>query len=117
MAVIIETIKNIRSRISLAIVIILLFTFLIQILSYSFAWVTYNYWYDDISNSGMVNESYIEYAVYSMQTFFPDRDSGSIFKSGNSDAAKAHNKAVVKSYKSLAVVIFCPGRMSVCFFV
>ena len=71
MAIITETIKNIRSRISLAIVIILLFTFLIQILSYLFAWILF-YRTDDISNTGMVNESYIEYSVYSMQTVFPD---------------------------------------------
>ena len=101
MAIITETIKNIRSRISLAIVIILLFTFLIQILSYSFAWVTYNYWYDDISNSGMVNESYIEYSVYSIQIHFPDFNSSIIFQSGNSDAAKAHNDLVIKSYNLL----------------
>jgi hypothetical protein len=101
MAIITETIKNIRSRISLAIVIVLLFTFLIQILSYSFAWVTYNYWYDDVSNSGMVNESYIEYSVYSIQIHFPDFNSVFIFQSGNSDAAKAHNDLVIKSFKSL----------------
>ncbi len=101
MAIITETIKNIRSRISLAIVIILLFTFLIQILSYSFAWVTYNYWYVESENTGMTNEAYIEYSVYSIKVLFPDFESSIIIKPGKSDSAKAHNDLVVKSYKSL----------------
>jgi hypothetical protein len=62
-----DAIKNIKSNITLAVIVALLFTFLIQILSYSFAWVTYNFWFTEISNSGLTNESYIEYSVYSVR--------------------------------------------------
>ena len=46
----------------------MLFTFLIQISSYSLAWVTYHFWSDDQFNSGIINnEAYIEYSVYSIR--------------------------------------------------
>ncbi|MBO5037621.1 MAG: hypothetical protein J6D42_11165 [Clostridia bacterium] len=61
-----EAFKNIKANITLSVIIVLLFTFLIQIVSYSFAWVTYNFWSVDIHNSGMENEAYIKYSVYSL---------------------------------------------------
>lgn len=62
-----EAFKNIKSNITLSVIIVLLFTFLIQIVSHSFAWVTYNFWSTDLYNSGMEYETYIEYAVYSLE--------------------------------------------------
>ncbi len=62
-----EAMKNIRSNITLSVTIVILFTMLIQILSYSFAWITYRYWSGGMFDSGIKNEAYIEYSVYSLQ--------------------------------------------------
>lgn len=63
-----EAVKNIKSRMILSIIIVLLFVFLVQLLSYTLAWTTYHFWSDDIHNSGIINnEAYIEYSVYSIR--------------------------------------------------
>ncbi len=110
-----DAIKSIRSSISLTIIIVLLFTFLIQILSYSFAWVTYNYWHSESQNTGMTNEVYLEYSVYSFQGGYDsletprvfisslslDETTGQIIERDLTQEEKQHNEAVFASYDKL----------------
>jgi hypothetical protein len=111
-----EAIKNIRSNIPLAITIVLLFTMLIQILSYSFAWITYVYWSDLVYDSGIKNEMYIEYSVYSLRNTHSG-NWGEVFKREKTqidpenpqnkiiipltDEEKAYNDSVIASYNVL----------------
>ncbi|MBE6896617.1 MAG: hypothetical protein E7477_05885 [Ruminococcaceae bacterium] len=113
-----EAFKNIKANITLSVIIVLLFTFLIQIVSYSFAWVTYHFWSDDLYNSGMINnEAYIEYSVYSIRQKSGSEYDPNVFISevrgiNHEDNSKiiiplteeeiAYNDSVIASYNKLS---------------
>ena len=63
-----EAIKNIKSNITLSVIIVLLFTFLIQISSYSLAWATYYIWQNDSFGMSAKTESYLEYSIYALKS-------------------------------------------------
>ena len=114
-----EAIKNIKANITLSVIIVLLFTFLIQISSYSIAGVTYHFWSDDQFNSGIINnEAYIEYSVYSIRrkagtTYNDDifiseirainpEDFNNPITSPLTEEEIAYNDAVIASYNKLS---------------
>lgn len=111
-----EAVKNIKSNITLSVIIVLLFTFLIQLISYSFAWITYNFWSTEIHNSGITNEAYIEYSIYSIQRKSTENYNYDIFISEKrynpenpadpiiiplTDEEKEYNNSVIVSYNNL----------------
>ncbi len=113
-----EAFKNIKAKPWISLIIVLLFVFLIQILSYSLAWMSYHFWGMESYADTIKNEAFLEYSIYSLKI-----KSGMEFdrtelikkpshKADPEDPSKpieiplseediAHNKKVVAAYEKL----------------
>lgn len=109
-----EAIKNIKSRLTLSVIIVLLFVLLIQVLSYSLAWMTHHLFRMESFDNTIRNEAYIEYAIYSLKPkgnissddlirsedyqYNPDDPENPIVRTLTEEDI-AHNEKVVASYE------------------